>query len=124
MMDNARLEALSLAYQSAAERMPQIDFPRFVRYMEKWDVYPIHVDHCIVGAVLTYEAEIHACINDGYGKWLSRRVLKDTLEKILDEYGYATTCAFTDAGRKFVDRLGFVEMEPGQYVKVKKHGHC
>lgn len=123
MIDQTRLEALALAFVSAEARLPQMDFPQFVSSLANWEVYPVVVDHTVVGAVLTYGPEIHACISDGYGRWLSKRVLRNTLERILDEYGYATTSATTPAGEQFVKRLGFVETEPGRYVKVKNHGH-
>lgn len=118
-----RMAALEKAYQSASRRMPSISFPAFVACMQAWDVYPVHVDDEVVGAVLTCGPEIHACIDDGYGRWLNRRVLRDTLESVMTTHGYALTSATTDAGRRFVERLGFVEQAPGQFVKVANHGH-
>jgi hypothetical protein len=120
--DPIRLEALVLAYKSAQSRLP-ISLSEFLESLEEWEVYPIVVDHTVVGSVLMYGTEIHACINEGYGRWLSKRVLRNTLEKILDKYGYATTSATTPAGVQFVTRLGFQELGPGRFVKVKNHGH-
>lgn len=123
MIDNTRLEALALAFVSAEARLPQMNFPQFVSSLENWEVHPVVVDHEVVGAVLMFGPEIHACISDGYGRWLTKGVLRKTLWGVLDEYGYATTSATTSAGIEFVTRLGFVETEPGRYVKVKNHGH-
>jgi hypothetical protein len=94
-----------------------------VSSLANWEVHPVLVDHTVVGAVLIFGPEIHACISDGYGRWLTKGILRNTLWGVLDEYGYATTSATTPAGEQFVKRLGFVETEPGRYVKVKNHGH-
>lgn len=118
-----RMQALEKAYLSASSRMPSISFPAFVACMQAWDIYPVEVDDEVVGAVLTCGPEIHACIDQGYGRWLNRRVLRETLERVIAEHGYALTSATTDAGRRFVERLGFVEQAPGQFVKVNNHGH-
>lgn len=82
----------------------------FARHVEGWDVHPVTLDGQTVGAVLVKGPEIHACIAEGFGRWF-RREQAAILNAVIDKHGYAQTQATTEAGIRFVQRLGF-----------KKHG--
>lgn len=83
-----------------------VSFSDFARLVEGWDVHPVRLDGRTVGAVLVKGPEIHACIASGFGRWF-RREQAAILNAVIDRYGYAQTQATTQAGIRFVQRLGF-----------------
>ena len=105
-----RPDALHVAYGSAEGRLGGMTFDEFSKATESWDVEPVEVDGQLVGAVLMNGPEIHACIKpEGFGRWLTRRVLRNTLRKTLLKHGEAVT-RVTEGnaiGEHFVSRLGF-----------------
>lgn len=104
-----REDAILAAYESAQERM-NLSFDEFQQRTENWIACPVHINGKLVGAVLMDGPVIHACINpEGFGRWLTKRVLKDTLCRILREHGHAVTHVQDGnaEGEYFVRRLGF-----------------
>ncbi len=125
MQTGRHLEALRAAWESCRDRWP-VEYEQFAEAMRGWDVEPVEVDGRIVGAVLMRGPEIHACIKpEGFGRWLSRRVLRDTLVRLVAEHGRAETAVATGnaAGEAFVRRLGFVESERSNGVTRYTYGH-
>jgi hypothetical protein len=85
--------------------IPEADF---IAHFWDWTTYPVVVDGELVGAVVMRGPEIHACITPaGFTKWYTEEVRLATLDRILKEYGHAITAVTTEAGAKFVRRLGF-----------------
>jgi len=120
-----RDDALRAAWESCRDRWP-VEYEQFAQAMQEWDVEPVEVDGRIVGAVLMRGPEIHACIKpEGFGRWLSRRVLRDTLVRLVAEHGRAETAVATGnaVGEAFVRRLGFVESERSNGVTRYTYGH-
>lgn len=111
------------AYESLVDRA-SVSLAQFMSYCAGWDVVPVDVDGKPVGALLINGPEIHACIvKEAHGRWLSKRVLR-VLDRIIDSYGYAVSRAQTEAGHKFLDRLGFVEYDrDGEVVVYRKVKH-
>lgn len=121
----SRQAALLAAWESACPRWP-VSFDEFTTAVREWDVEPVEVDGQLVGAVLMRGPEIHACIRpEGFGRWLSRRVLRSTLARVVAEHGRAETSVATgnEAGEAFVRRLGFVEAGCVNGVKGYIYGH-
>lgn len=62
------------------------------------------------GAVLVRENEVHVAVKDeARGRWLSRKLIRQILGKMLEHYGVVKTSVKNDngPGREFVERLGF-----------------
>ncbi len=105
----SREQALHAAWESTHER---VDWPwhEFAAAMANWEVEPVVVDGRLVGAVLMYGPEIHACIKpEGFRRWLTKSVLERTLYTRWKKYGYATSGSNTAIGDKFLTRLGFTK---------------
>lgn len=125
MQTELRHSALRAAWESCRDRWP-VEYEQFAEAMRGWDVEPVEVGGRIVGAVLMRGPEIHACIKpEGFGLWLSRRVLRDTLVRLVAEHGRAETSVATGnaAGEAFVQRLGFVESGRANGVTRYTYGH-
>lgn len=122
-----RQEALEAAYESAKGRL-KLSKQDFMATYGTWTVRPVKVSGAIVGAVLTGGNQIHACIKpEGFRRWLSKGVLKDTLLALLKENGSAMTSVAkgNEIGHRFVTGLGFkpvAETESAIWYEVK-HGN-
>lgn len=104
-----RDDALLLAYQSAAPRLGGMTFPAFAAALSSFEVHPVHARGRLCGAVLVHGKEIHACVMPwARGRWFGRAEAA-LLNRVIDEYGEATTSATTEQGREFVERLGFIK---------------
>lgn len=104
-----RQEALEAAYESAKDRMP-LSRGDFMATFGTWQVRPVKVRGELVGAVLVGGNQIHACIKPrGFGRWLSKGVLKDTLLAVIERHGRAITSVAkgNEIGHTFVAGLGF-----------------
>lgn len=104
-----RSDALRVAWESCRDRFP-VPFEKFCCAVIGWEAVPVYVDRALIGAVLLNGPELHACIKpDGFGRWLSKRVLRDTLGATLKRHGYAITKVQEGnaIGEFFVRRLGF-----------------
>ena len=105
-------KAIAVAYESARERLG-ISLARFTEIIKDWEVVPVTVNSCIVGAILVNGPEIHACVTtEARGRWLKRGMLQ-ILADIVKKHGYARTAmtAGNEAGRKFVEHFGFELIE-------------
>lgn len=113
------MDALNIAYQSAADRMPGVTLEQFRAALAGAEVHPVTVDGNTAGAVIVQGAEVHACVLPwACGRWMSRAMLR-VLDDVIARHGRAETSATTEAGRKFVQRLGFVPSGD----KWVKYGH-
>ena len=90
-----------------------VPFETFCDAVIGWNVLPLFVSGQLVGAVLQKGSELHACIKpEGFGRWLSKRVLRDTIDATLKRYGHVITKVQDGnaIGDIFVRRLGFVQV--------------
>jgi GNAT superfamily N-acetyltransferase len=116
------MSPLEAAYLSAKDRLQGLSFNGFCDSVRGAEIVPIHVGGEVAGALVVMGSELHACVLPGFqGRWVTRPLLR-VLGRIVGAYGYATTSATTDEGRKFVERLGFVQ-EGEKYVLRCKHGY-
>jgi len=87
-----------------------MSFADFATATEFFQKTPVYLNGEVVGAILTNGPEIHACIlPKGFKRWCSRGLIRDTLEKIIKQHGYATTSVEVgnEVGDAFVKRWGF-----------------
>ena len=122
-----RHDVLLAAWESCKDRLP-VTFAAFEEATRGWDATPVYVSGCLVGAILQHGPEIHACIKpEGFGRWLSKRVLRETIGATVQMYGHATTKVQQGnaTGDAFVRRLGFhpVGTADGVVTYEVKHGH-
>ncbi|WP_208281463.1 hypothetical protein [Massilia oculi] len=110
---------LALAYQSAADRLGGMSFEEFVAATAEFEVHPVHAGGRLCGAVLVHGAEVHACVLPwARGRWFGKSEAA-LLNRVIDQHGEATTSATTEAGRRFVERLGFIN-DNGTYRSTKR----
>ena len=114
-----RIAALRLVYEACRERCP-MSFDRFAAAFDGWKVAPIERDGEMVATILMRGDEIH-CATKEPGKWLSRKVLRESIGAILEQHGRCVTAvmADNDAGHAFVQRLGFKRMSGGEIVRYE-----
>ena len=97
-----------------------MSFDRFAAAFDGWKVVPIERDGEVVATILMRGNEIH-CAAKEPGKWLSRKVLRDSIGAILEQHGICTTAVMADnsAGHAFVQRLGFKRTTSGEVVRYE-----
>ena len=123
-----REEALEAAYESAKDRI-ELSRSDFLATYGSWDVRPVRVRGRIVGGVLMGGNQIHACIKpEGLRRWLSKRVLRETLFKVMEKHGSAMTSVAkgNEIGHRFVTGLGFrpvADTGSAVWYEAKNNGH-
>ena len=116
------MDAIEAAYLSATDRLGTMSLREFRAAVAGFEVFPVVVDGKPAGAVFVSGREIHACVQPwAHGRWFQRWALK-LLADVIEKHGSAVTTATTDAGRKFVERLGF-KPDGAMWIKEAKHGH-
>ena len=110
-VDSDRQAALSMIYSSVKDRL-NMPFNGFEVALKDWEVIPLKEQGWIIGGVLSKENEIHV----GYGLKPSSSIrghIKDTLKKMLDQYGSVVTSVMEEnkKGINFCKRLGFIEIK-------------
>jgi hypothetical protein len=114
-MDPAVIDRESAAlaiWQACADELPDMDFNEFRRRLEGWEVIPAKVDGRVVGGFIKRGPELHAAVTSGFGRWFTRGMYRKTIGAALEQYGYAMTLPpSSEAGRRFVERLGFKERD-------------
>ncbi len=79
--------------------------------MDGWEVIPVYDKEEIIGGVLINGSEIHVDIcRTPAGT--ARGMIRQTLNKIIDEYGFAETYIINTnkIAKRWCERLGFVEV--------------
>lgn len=100
-------EALHAAYESAQDRLGGMSFDHFCESTRAFEVHPQYVDGRIAGAILVNGKEAHACILPwAHKRWFGRKAIR-LMNSIIDKHQEITTHAETEAGRRFVGKLGF-----------------
>ena len=117
-----RAEAIAKAYEATADRLPGVSRRAFAQALAGADVHPVTVGGECVGAVVVVRHEVHACVLPSVrGRWFKREHLR-ILDGVLQRFGVAMTTATTQAGREFVERLGFRQFG-NVWLKGLQHGH-
>ncbi len=106
-----REEALRAGYRALAGRI-HIDYEKFSKALESWDVKAFCKGEDVVGMLMVKDGELHvAIVPEARGKWLSRRLIREVIGPLVKEYGAAKTKVMPDnrAGSDFVRRIGFAK---------------
>lgn len=92
----------------------------FIRAFDGWKVIPAMHGGEVVAAVLIRGDEIHAA-SIAPGKWITRRLVRESIGEILREHGKCTTTVMRNnpAGDAFVRRLGFVKTQDGDAMRYE-----
>jgi len=79
--------------------------------LDDWIKIPLYENNTLVGCVIQKDNEVHIGYKE-QPKSSIRKHLKETLKKILDQYGFAMTAVMDDneKGLIFCKRLGFYEI--------------
>jgi len=96
--------ALEYAYEALKPRLP-MSFDDFCKTFEPFEIIGVKG-----GAVMVRGNEVHvAVVKSAEGKWLSRKLIRQILGRLISEYGMAVTTVMKDneRGQRFVERLGF-----------------
>lgn len=104
MDQSGRHGGLASAYEALKPRLP-LSFDDFCKVFEPFEIVNVKG-----GAVMIRGNEVHvAVVKTAEGKWLSRRLIREVLGRLIDEYGSAVTTVMADneRGQRFVERLGF-----------------
>lgn len=114
-----RHDALRVAWLACRDR---VDMPldAFIRAFDGWKVLPVTHGGEVVAAVLIRGDEIHAA-SIAPGKWISRRLVRESIGEILKEHGKCTTTVLKSnpAGDAFVRRLGFIKTYDGDVMRYE-----
>lgn len=111
------MDAVEAAYESAKGRLGRLTLPEFQELMAVCEVHPVTVDGQTAGALIVLGPEVHACVLPwAHGRWITKRLLR-VFDDVVRENGYARTSATTEAGRNFVERLGFKQCADGWWRK-------
>lgn len=114
------MNPLQVLYDSVAHRLT-ITFDEFVESLKDWEATGLYENGELIGCVIQKINEVHI----GYKvkpKSSIKKHLKQTLKKVIDEYGYAVTYVSEEniEGLKFCKRLGFYEInKESSKIKLK-----
>ena len=116
-----REEALAAGFAAMRARLPaEFTFDEFRSRLADWRVDAFHDGERAVGMLMVKGAELHvAVIPEVRGRWLSRRLIRETFAPILAEHRQAKTSVLPDnsIGLDFVRRIraGFADLtfDPG-----------
>lgn len=97
-------------YEEISERLT-ISKAEWLEAAKHWEMRPVEVNGELAAVVMVQGNEVHVAANSKFrGKWLSRKVIRNILGGLIEEYGQVITCV--NWGNKdaaaFVERLGFV----------------
>lgn len=96
-----------ILYESVRDRVSPLEWAAIV---SAWNLIPILRNGEIRGAVMEKDGEVHCHVIGSFqGRTASRRNIADTLGKVIQTYGFATTRILNDGNHEFVKRLGFTE---------------
>lgn len=93
------------AYLSAKDRLDGMTLAEFVEKTADFEVFPLRYRGEVRGAMLVKGSEVHACVAP---PWYAREAIR-VINAVIEKHGEATTHATTDAGRRIVEKLGFVK---------------
>jgi hypothetical protein len=116
------MDAVEASYQAAKNRLGAMSLDDFRTAVGAMEVHPIVIAGETAGAMIVSGCDVHACVLPwAHGKWFGRPQMR-ILNSVIHRHGFARTSATTEAGRKFVERLGF-EQDGSGYTKDRPYGH-
>lgn len=89
-------------------------FDAFTRALESWDVKAFCEGQDVVGMLMLKDGELHvAVLPEIRGRWLSRRLIREVLGPLVQQYGEAKTkvAADNETGKDFIRRIGFASTD-------------
>ena len=89
--------------------LSNLSYLSFCKLVDGWSIYPIIINGVIAGGVIYKEQEAHMIVSPAYrGKWFSKKIYRDTIEKQIEQYGCSkTTCFNTSQYKHLIQRLGY-----------------
>jgi len=104
------MDELKVLYESVKHRI-NINFETFANNLKDWKKTGLFENSELIGCVIQKDNEVHI----GYKQKPTASIrshLKETLKKVINDYGSAVTSVATDnhAGLNFCKRLGFYEI--------------
>lgn len=96
----------------------------FLEQLKEWELKPVEVDGKLAAVCMVKGNEVHVAVSkDHMGRWLNRGTIKAILGEIIAEHGQAHTSVSygNEAGRRFVERLGFVPDSITYTLEKLKH---
>lgn len=98
------MTGLEYAYEALKPRLP-LSYHDFCKVFEPFEIVAVKG-----GAVMIRGNEVHvAVVKSAEGRWLSRRLIRSVLGRLLSEYAVVVTSVMkgNERGQRFVERLGF-----------------
>ncbi len=111
-LTNDRAAALDAGWTILMDRLAAhgIGREQFEAAVSDHDVKAIQDGEAVIGMFMANGPEVHVAVLPAYRcRWFSRRLLRDALSPIVEQFGYVKTSVMPDntAGMRFVQRLGF-----------------
>lgn len=105
-MSNA---AIKLIYDSVKDRT-EMTLEQFANALKDWEFIELKQDGKVFGVVMKKENELHVSF-DGVPKFSIRKFIKDTIGKVIENYGFAVTSVTkgNEKGLEFCKRFGYVQ---------------
>lgn len=103
-------KAISLIYNSVKDRT-EVSLEQFANALKDWELIELMQDNKLFGVVMKKENELHVSF-DGVPKFSIRKYIKQTIGKVIDNYGFAITSVTkgNEKGLKFCKRFGYVQI--------------
>lgn len=108
-LNNKREEALNSLIKSISHRI-ELTQEQAEEAFKDYRLVGVEKDGKTIGCLMSKENEVHVGIEpEHHNKWYSRRIFREFIEPIVDEYGSAVSSTTEDnhLGMDFLTRLGF-----------------
>lgn len=118
------MSGVEIIYESVKDRLP-MTLEQFKEALKDWEFIELFEDGKPFGAVMIKETEIHV----GFLKVPTvsiRRYIKETIGKVIDKYGFATTSVTknNEKGLKFCKRFGYIPVNEDDTKIYMKCDRC
>ena len=116
--------AITLIYNSVKDRV-DLTLEQFAEALKDWNFVELEHDGKLYGVVMIKDNELHVSF-DGVPKFSIRRYLKETIGKVIENYGYAVTSITKNNEKElnFCKRFGFVIVSETQDQIYMKCDRC
>jgi len=115
---------VNLAYNSVKDRI-DLTLEEFAEVLKDWEFVELKHDEKLFGVIIIKDNELHISL-DGVPKFSIRRYLKETIGKVIENYGYAVTSITKNNEKElnFCKRFGFVIVSETQDQIYMKCDRC
>jgi hypothetical protein len=116
--------AIILIYNSIKHRT-DMTLEQFAEALKDWNFVELENNDKLFGVIMIKGNELHISL-DGIPKFSIRRYLKETIGKVIQNYGYAVTTVTkgNEKGLNFCKRFGFVVVNEDQSKIYMKCDRC